>query len=275
MSPSKEPNYFTRVDKGVDYYRLMFKNAGATRYRGESSTGYMVSPTAIRKIKALVPDPRFVFILRNPIDRAWSHYTWVCGRHGRRSQSFREAFLGDSWQSAPDPMPVDRGYFHTGLYARWLELYLDAFGAERITVEIFEDFIRSPLEGLNRIFRFLDLESIEKIQEVHVLPTEQMRFPRLLGIYSEAGRVGGRLVRHLAPLRLQLRLIEIYKAGDRQLSKQLSAGRPAPLDDETRAWLAPFYEESVAALRALTGLRLDPWKPDFPPVSASRPYSST
>jgi hypothetical protein len=227
----------------------------------------MVSPKAVGMIAELIPDPRFIFIFRNPVDRAWSHYSWVTGRYGRQPQTFRDAFLQDFREASRDPMPVNHGYYHTGQYDRWLRMYLDGFGSQRVFVVIFEDFVVRPLETLDRIFRFLRVDPLEHLELRQANKSEIMRFPTILRFYSEAGRVGGKLVRHVLPQPAQVKLLRLYRAGDQQLGRRMSLGRPPEIDEDARAWLAGFYRDSVESLRTLTGLSLGAWERDFPRAS--------
>ena len=73
MSVNKEPNYFWRKDKGLKHYAKLYGD-GRQRYLGESSTTYRVLPEVVDRIGETVSDPRFIFIFRNPVDRAVSYY---------------------------------------------------------------------------------------------------------------------------------------------------------------------------------------------------------
>jgi hypothetical protein len=231
----------------------------------------MVSPEAVALIKKLVPDPRFVFIFRNPIDRAWSHYSWATGRYGLQPQTFRDAFLDDVRNGPRRQWPVNLDYYHNGRYDRWLRMYLDTFGADRICIVIFEDFVLNPLTTLNRIYRFLSVGEIDHLEPYRAMESEVMRFPMLRQVYSEIGRLGGKLVSPLLPHPLQVKLIRIYQTGDRQIANRISVGRPPGIDDDTRAWLADFYDASVDSLRTLISLPITAWEREFP-IDQPRPH---
>lgn len=263
MSPNKEPNYLTRTDKSVADYELMFGEARGVRYRGEASTGYMTSRQAVAMMERLIPDPRFVFVLRNPIDRAWSHYWWISGRYGREPRPFREAFLHDASAPAPDPMPENRGYFHGGHYDRWIRMYARVFGMDRVFVTTFDRLIAEPLATVNQVCDFLDLDPLPRLEPRQANRTEMARFPAVMRYYSHAARGGGKLVRHVLPQRTQVRLIRLNYAGQRRLGQLLAAGSPPRIDQESREWIKNFYSHSVIALRDFTGLRIAEWDQDF------------
>jgi hypothetical protein len=149
----------------------------------------------------------------------------------------------------------------------WLRLYLDAFGSQRVFVVLFEELVARPLETLGEICRFLDVAPFQHLEPRRANKTELMRFQTLLRLYTGAGRVGGKLIRHVVPQPAQVKLIQHYHAGHRQLGRKLSTGEAPKIDDGTRAWCAEFYRDSIESVRALTGLSLAAWERDFQQTS--------
>ena len=87
MTRLKEPNFFahTKSDPNHDnrnifpvtdlaQYERLFADARADQLKGEASPGYLPSKQAPRKIKEQIPDIRLLATLRDPVDRAYSHY---------------------------------------------------------------------------------------------------------------------------------------------------------------------------------------------------------
>src|SRR5262245_18943620 len=86
MSPVKEPEFFSScpsppsaLDADLRRYLALFERAGDAKVRGEASTGYLAHPTAAIHVHRCVPDARLIAILRDPADRAHSHFV-----HSRR-----------------------------------------------------------------------------------------------------------------------------------------------------------------------------------------------
>ena len=86
MSSVKEPffwvnqNFLHYTQKNWDNYLSLFKEKKNATFRGESSTGYMLFPEFLDRIKILeVENLKLIFILRNPIDRIYSHYWYLKG----------------------------------------------------------------------------------------------------------------------------------------------------------------------------------------------------
>src|SRR5262245_44057756 len=87
MSPVKEPNYFSYADtvaqnlyhkeKGIeqwDEYVKLFEASNGAHAIGEASVSYLFYPEVPRRLNEKFPDARIIIVLRNPVDRAYSHY---------------------------------------------------------------------------------------------------------------------------------------------------------------------------------------------------------
>ena len=70
----KEVHYFDqRFDRGLRFYAGKFED-GRARVRGEITPAYSaLPPDRIRFIRSVMPDLKLIFLMRNPVDRAWSH----------------------------------------------------------------------------------------------------------------------------------------------------------------------------------------------------------
>jgi len=80
MCRKKEPDYFIEQcnwSRGERWYLSLFARAGDKPIIGESSTGYTQAPRfhgVPQRIRGFRPDARFVYIMRDPIERTISHY---------------------------------------------------------------------------------------------------------------------------------------------------------------------------------------------------------
>jgi hypothetical protein len=163
--PAKpEPKFFL-VDelyaKGIDHYaRTWFADAPAGRVAGEKSTDYLESPAAAERIARDLPGVRLIFLLREPVSRAYSNYLWT-RMNGLETEDFETALaLEESRErSLPPKLMFARpySYFSRGLYADLLTPYFDRFAAEQMLVLKFEDIRDRPRELLARVQAFLGL----------------------------------------------------------------------------------------------------------------------
>lgn len=100
----KEVHFFdNNWHKGQNWYRAHFatqrqksaaQQAGRSWLTGEGSPYYMFHPCVPARVKALCPQARLIVVLRNPVERAYSHYQHE-KRKGRESLSFEEALAAE------------------------------------------------------------------------------------------------------------------------------------------------------------------------------------
>jgi len=157
-----EPKFFL-VDElwqlGIDYYSAKwFASLPAGRVLGEKSTNYLESPQVAERIQRALPGVKLVFLLRNPVDRAYSNYLWS-RQNGLETESFERALVIEEqreWDLAPHLRYArPHAYFSRGLYAEHLVRFYERFSRNQILVLRYED-VRSRQEGIAAAFhRFL------------------------------------------------------------------------------------------------------------------------
>jgi hypothetical protein len=168
----KEPHFFRHnYWKGISWYRAHFFsptwNSTQGAITGEAS-GAMFYPHAPRRVKDVVPDVKLIAILRNPIDRAYSHYLHEV-RLGFESLSFEEAIEaeptrldGETERVLDDEEYFSFGWRHfayvsKGLYWKSLEAWLRYFHRDQLLIIKSEDFYENPTQILRQVARFLGL----------------------------------------------------------------------------------------------------------------------
>lgn len=156
----KELKYFSALHwwADLDWYLEHFTSAG-TRLKGEASPSYALLPVGqIRRIKSLMPRLKLVFMMREPIARAWSH-----ARHHYR---YRETNFGDRAGTIDDVTPEDwlDDFQHdcsvaSGDYLGQLRRWLTVFPREQLFIAFFEDIQHGPEQLLRDLFAFLGVET--------------------------------------------------------------------------------------------------------------------
>lgn len=149
MTTPKEPEFFSRREfyaRGVGEYCDLYKGAEG-KVTGEASTTYTRWPhteDSPRLIYENVRTSRFIYLMRNPVDRAFSHYL----HHMRAgfTMTFEEA------------LKKDNIYFDCGNYYMQIERYLRFYELDSFLF-VFQDELKAkPLDVLRKIERFLGLE---------------------------------------------------------------------------------------------------------------------
>jgi hypothetical protein len=257
------PDFEADLAANLGWYRSFFGSARPDQLVGEHSTVYLPSSKAPERIARILPEARLVFLLRDPVARAWSHY-WHRVRRGRAVHGF-EATL----RYAPHTL-LTRGF-----YRRQLEAFFEHIPRERIKVLIFEELIREPQRVLDSVTTFLGLRPNLDLSGVgtHFHRGDAVRFPRLQLLQNRLFRPlvtrahrpdlpGMPAARLGAPERLALKL----DAGLRAINRT-GAGLPA-MQSRTQEFLAALFARENAGLSELLGIDLERFWPSLRPAGS-------
>lgn len=144
MTTPKEPNFFSDDSvyaRGANWYRGLFDGAAPGDLKGEASTHYTKLPTypaTVARMAELLENPRFVYVIRDPVQRALSHYLheWSRGAVGRDVTA--------SFAEHPE-------FVSYGRYPMQLAPYLEWFGRDSLLLTSLEQLRADPEGELARI----------------------------------------------------------------------------------------------------------------------------
>lgn len=186
-SLKKEVHYFDggsnpNIDnykKGPEWYRSNFpirKESQSTSKTFEASPLYIFNPLVPERIADLVPQVKLIALLRNPTERAISHFFHE-KRNGREPLSIMEAFQYEEERLRPvfdrneykNNVFIHCSYKSRGLYHEQIKRYLNYFPMENILTVNSEKLFTDPVGTLRRIFEFVgvDAEFIIRDLEPH------------------------------------------------------------------------------------------------------------
>jgi len=213
---SKEVHFFDQhYNKGLAWYKAhfptvfrKFQTTLKTKKRtitGEASPYYIFHPHACLRIKKYVPKAKFIIILRNPIDRAYSHYNLSKFRKLEKL-SFEEAIeaeadrlKGEEAKMAKDPQYFSHNHSHfsyasRGFYIDQIKKWLEIFKSEQFLVLNSEQFYADSEQTLNLVFEFLGVQSykvsdtkIHKIGETYKPMKKKVR-KKLAKLFDEPNK---------------------------------------------------------------------------------------
>lgn len=205
----KEVKYFSNRFETEDlrWYLSHFRG-GIGKSKGEAPPSYSLLPrSTIQVIRRLIPNLKLIFLMRDPIDRAWSH-----ARHNFR---YREAnFKGR--QNTIDEISENDWIANVnddwnrlcGDYLGQLKRWLSVFPREQIYLGYFEDLVAAPRPFLRSVLNFLDVDpDFADSQRVTIEPVNA-------GLSKAISR---RVEQHLAEL-YQKRTIELAAFLDREFN---------------------------------------------------------
>ena len=163
----KEVSYFDRhYRRGASWYRGHFPIRAGGRLVGEASPGYLFHPLAPERVRATVPEAKLIALLRDPVDRALSHYHHEVALGGA-PLSFDVAIAaaparprGEEPRLAREPGYFshpwwDYTYLARGRYAEQLERWLAVFPREQLLVVPSEELAADPGQIYARVLEFL------------------------------------------------------------------------------------------------------------------------
>ncbi|MFN3652262.1 MAG: sulfotransferase family protein [Armatimonadota bacterium] len=153
LPPRKELHYWDRqYDRSLRSYSRKFRGAGS-RLKGEITPFYSILPVErIRMIHAIRPDTKLIFLMRNPVERAWSHALMrLVKRRNRRFEDVSEQEFLEQFRH--------RGSLRLGDYPRILASWLSVFPEEQLFVGFFEDVKERPRELLTGVMEHLGLRT--------------------------------------------------------------------------------------------------------------------
>ena len=266
MPGMKEPHFFSRlrpysqlcfptshVSDEASYLKLFAKGLGHGAI-GEASTSYLWDSLAPSLIHSANPQAKIIMLLRDPVERAYSHYLFNV-REGYQNLPFYEALLED-WRRPEKVWGLAHLYVEIGQYRQQVKRYLDIFGPEQVLVLLSANM--RTLDGRRKMLvdvaNFLELDAAS-VAHIDLSPTEN---PFAVPRWNWSRRMAGNMwVRRLA------RSLVPPSAGSTWLVKGLiydrfflrGAPRP-PMDPRAREWLCAIYDDDLSALEGLLGCRL-------------------
>lgn len=261
ITTSKEPQFFSRdsvYSRGTAWYSALFAGAKEDQLCREASTTYTrwpLTPDVPARIARISSETKFIYIMRHPVDRAFSHY-----KHHMRTDvtiTFEEAMnckdaIYEGWNG--------EGYVYCSLYIRQIEQYLRYFPREAFLFLLFDNFIQDPTKTLEQCQHFLGIPQMDLIAanpviagasgpEHFIRKRTTQRLRRIPGIGKAADAL---------PKAWRDRLFRVLKHSPvgKALMKRFQV---PPMQEETRLRLLKLFEEPNCELAAFLGRDLSGW----------------
>jgi hypothetical protein len=175
----KGVHYFdSNYDRGPRWYRSHFPLTAGGRHlarpwrvpavAGEASPYYLFHPLAAQRLAEQYPDVRLIVLLRDPVERAYSHYKERV-RHGAEPLTFEQAIAAEPDRLRGEaerivrepgyrsPEHEDHSYLAQGRYGDMLPRWFDTFGRDACYVAASEDFYADPARIAGEVWSFLGL----------------------------------------------------------------------------------------------------------------------
>ena len=277
MSPIKEPSFFAseiraenlsdaferrtsqqfwEVDGGArvpwlvsdwEHYAKLFQNVTEQQKAiGEATPSYLWSETAAVNIRSRIPNAKIIMILRDPAERAFSHYLHQLAEGLTRS-TFRE-HIEKCMRGGIGKLSAEYPFLELGLYYRQVKRYLDAFPRDQVRIYWYEEAWRQPQRLLADLFEFLNVDGAFEPDTTQ--RSLQRRAPRVVALnyFLKNQPAWSRLWKVVPdPLRARLRRLAFHRP------------HSLVMDPRDRRYLIEYYREDVQKLASLLNRDLDRW----------------
>lgn len=248
MSEPKETFFFTdEYHRGAEWLAQHFEHCTEEKTVGEASTTTLYEPTAPKRIQDTLGEPKFIFLLRDPVERAYSEYLFFVHKGRIPSNiSFADVVFRNESEHADRILKM-------GCYERFLNRFEKAFGRDKIQIVIHADFRNAPERILKEVFGFLGVDETirpEALGDHNV--TQAPAFPM---VYYWVRRCW-----HAVRDTVETNFPNATETARKAVRGALFSEEKPSMGEEVQAYLREFYEGPNSRLEKRLGHKLTQWK---------------
>jgi len=221
--------------KGETLYRSLFKEAESLDENivvGQTSADCAFNPNSVQRIMDYNPKTKLIFVLRHPVDRAYSLY-WHQYGMGREFRKFEQAI-------AKEPELIKKSYYNLknysylerGRYKSQFDKILQIVPKENLLLLDFVSLVKETKESINLVLDFLGVSAIQDVEDLNY--SELPRNPALIPTSHFIVQVSAALQR-----------IGLTPIGRRLVNAFREEKRPPEMNSETRAQLTKELADDI------------------------------
>ena len=246
-----------KYERGVEWYvDTYFRESEGYKIIGEVTPSYLFqAELTAPRIKSCILDEnlKFIVVLRNPVDRAYSHFKFNQNKPYNilKEISFEDALLAE--KNSGSRKRVTENYFENGLYSSMIKRFFSLFQEDRFLILLLEDFYPKTYQATTeKIFDFLNVQKVPVVfQKKHSRRSGEISWRNSVNkkIFVYVKKISGAF-----PKSRKNKLIRKYIS----LSK-LRKNFPE-MNLETRKMLTEKYSKDIDELEKIIGRDLSAWK---------------
>ena len=259
MSNPKETNYFTfdEIKKQNLYYNeehistresylALFKKAGNLPIIGEASVSYLFYPGTAKKLFDFNPNSKIIIILRNPVERCYSHY--LMDRRLGFVKDELETIIAEGAKEKSQLAHAYQQFVQLGKYSEQINQYLEVFPKEQVKIFIYEEISTERKKFILDVCAFLGIRYVYDNDFEHRTNT-----------YNEPK---GSLLKRLYASKIVRRTIKalLSKKQLERVNKTFFDNKKPALSASTRSLLERIYESDISKTETILGRSLNIWK---------------
>jgi hypothetical protein len=243
--PMTEKHWGYFVQQKQDYEKL-FKNRTTEKAAGEVSNSYLYSAVAAENIRREIPHAKIVIMLRNPADRAYSHYLANL-RDGKTFLPFREELEKDSNKTSKG-WGQSYLYLEMGFYSKQVKRYIDQFSEAQLRIYLYDDFVNDASGIMQDLFAFLGVSQQDPSKfDDRYNEAREPKSSRLIYFLSKTGLK--KSIFHLLPEAMRKNVKSMF----------FTKTQPKPMEESDRKYLLDIYREDINTLQQLIRRDLSSW----------------
>ncbi len=171
----KELHFFDmNYNRGLDWYQQFFPSSNRSqKYKaiGEITPKYLYDPLVPKRVYEMFSNIKFIVVLRNPVERAISHYKLICMKFNVKTT------LEEYVSKFPE-------IFERGYYFKQLVKWFSFFPKNRFLILIFEDIMENPINALKSISEFLNIDFLKFDFNLALKIVNKSQSPRFSNFYK-------------------------------------------------------------------------------------------
>lgn len=263
--PKGERNYFSKdINSGehadLDSYLATFESSEVGQVIGEKSVWYLYSHEAIRNILKFNPNAKFIVMLRNPVDTAYSLYSQLLRSVGGRCQKEDVADFREAWYlqaERKNGKRIPKGcrepkwlqYGEVCKFGDQIERLFTQIPKDRVMIIFYKDFKEDTYAIYKKTLEFLGVPYDGRTEFAVINSNKTVIRPRLRRFL-------------LAVVRLK-EILRLPSFNFNILGQILEKTRPEqkrpPLSADFKMELVNYFRKDIKKLSALTGRDLSYW----------------
>jgi hypothetical protein len=164
MSTPKEPDFFSldaNYQQGLEWYQDLFSSAQPDKVCGEASTTYSrlhQHPKTVERLAKVLPDVKLIYVMRHPVDRAYSFYRYRFKGSQENPQFLAERNELMTAKTFEEGIEQHSEFLDSSYYLYQIEKYLEYYPKASFLFLLMEDLIEQPAETLSKICHFLGVD---------------------------------------------------------------------------------------------------------------------
>lgn len=144
---------------GIEKYEDVFPKEQSDKIRMEATPDYLYSKETAELFKQSVNDCKFVFVLRNPVDRIVSWYKFSRQLNLIDASVSIDSYIKNQFENKTDAVPQHMRAVEQGRYGYYLKAWFDVFGMDSILVCSYDELSTNPKQLMISISRFIKIDA--------------------------------------------------------------------------------------------------------------------